>query len=376
MTSVIRKVDILLIIGAVSLINVRCRQPYVLPVSAVNSNYLVVEGMINNSPVIKLSRTVRLSDTVSVKPETGASVSVESQSPGGSSGVTTILTDNGSGNYSLGAGSLALNQANLYRLRIVTSNGKNYISDFVPVKNSPPVDSISYEVKSNGIQIYSASHDPANNTRYYRWDYNETWIIQSKYPSTEVVVHTPKDTIITRPYEDFIFSCWQSDASTGIILNSSAKLTQDVIVHNPVTFISSSSEKLGHEYSILVNQYALTADAYNYWQNLKKNTEQLGSIFDAQPSEIKGNINSVNNPSEPVLGYISAGLPSQTRIFIGNSQVPYYWFKQIKLPYDNCILDSVYYKDPKFNNTNTVVRLYPGGLIPTSPIWVIPPNII
>ncbi|HEY4196083.1 MAG TPA: DUF4249 family protein, partial [Mucilaginibacter sp.] len=68
--------------------------------------------------------------------------------------------------------------------------------------------------------------------------------------------------------------------------------------------------------------YALTADAFNFYTNLKKNTEQLGSIFDAQPSEISGNIHAVNNPTEPVIGYISAGNIASKRIFIFNQQLP------------------------------------------------------
>jgi hypothetical protein len=86
--------------------------------------------------------------------------------------------------------------------------------------------------------------------------------------------------------------------------------------------MASTSEKLGFKYSILVRQYALTPDAYNFYINLKKNTEQLGSIFDAQPSQISGNIHSVTNPSEPVLGYISVGSVASQRIFISQRILP------------------------------------------------------
>ena len=366
MKSVIKNIRFILVMGVALLFNIRCRQPYVLPVSATNSHYLVVEGVIDNNPVIKLSRTVRLNDTVSTKTELNAIVSIEGQGPGGSS--TFPLADQHNGSYSSPA-FLALNASYTYRLKIITDDGKIYTSDYVPVKNSPPIDSINFEVKPDGLQVYSASHDPTNNTRYYRWDYNETWMIHSKYGSNFEVASSPGDTtIVPRPAEHQIFTCWSSDASTTIYLNSSAKLSHDVILHNPIGFVSSGSEKLGIEYSIQVNQYALTSDAFNYWQNLKKNTEQLGSIFDAQPSEIKGNIHALNNVSEPVIGYVSAGTVSQTRIFIGNSQVPYYWFQQIKLPYDNCEVDSVFYKDPRDNNLNTVKNLYQGRIIPINAV--------
>ncbi len=71
-----------------------------------------------------------------------------------------------------------------------------------------------------------------------------------------------------------------------------------------------------------MRQYALTADAHAFYTNLKKNTEQLGSIFDALPSQINGNIHSVDNPTEPVIGYITIGSTSSERIFVTNQQLP------------------------------------------------------
>jgi len=124
-----------------------------------------------------------------------------------------------------------------------------------------------------------------------------------------------------------------------IVLGSSAKLSKNVISNNPVTFVPSTSEKLGSKYSIILREYALTADAYKFWQNIKTNTEQLGSIFDAQPSQISGNIHSTKNPQEPVIGYISAGTVTSKRIFITNQQLPAWVPTQ---PYPTCVLDSLY----------------------------------
>ena len=48
-------------------ISTGCRKPYLPPVIATNSNYLVVEGVIDpgrDSTTIRLSRTVALSSTI------------------------------------------------------------------------------------------------------------------------------------------------------------------------------------------------------------------------------------------------------------------------------------------------------------------------
>jgi len=68
--------------------------------------------------------------------------------------------------------------------------------------------------------------------------------------------------------------------------------------------------------SIQVLQYALTPQAYAYWQIIRKNSQELGTLFDLQPSQLEGNIHCIDNPSEPVVGFVSAGTETEKRIFI------------------------------------------------------------
>ena len=206
-----------------------------------------------------------------------------------------------------------------YRLRINTADGKTYLSDFVIAKLSPPIDSVGFNLQTNGAQIYLSTHDPSNNTRYYRWQYNETWMFHVPYDSYFIYQNSQ---LAFRTQAENIYECWRRDTTSTLVLTSTAKLAQDVVYQTPMTFVASTSEKLEDRYSILIIQYPLTADAYNYYTALKKNTEQLGSIFDAQPSQLPGNIHQVNNPDEPVIGYVSAGTTTQKRIYIDSRQLP------------------------------------------------------
>lgn len=293
-----------------------------------------MEGVINSgsdSTFIKVSRTVKLTDKVAIKPELNAVVAVQ-----GDQNSTYPLTEMGNGSYACAG--LNLDNAHKYRLSIKTAKNEQYVSDYMEVLNSPPIDSVSFDTKGTpsdqGLNVYVTTHDATNKVHYYRWDYQETWIFHSNYPS---YFKSNGDTVLGRNMvDDNITYCWQTDTSSTIVLGSSAKLAQDVIASQPITSIVSSSEKVGDEYSIQVRQYALTTDAYNFYVNLKKNTEQLGSVFDALPSEINGNIHSVTNPSEPVVGYISVGSISKQRIFITNKQLPNW----ITAPfYTNCKLE-------------------------------------
>jgi|SRR6185312_12779352 len=337
-----------------------CRKPYDPPAITSAGGDLVVEGIINSgndSTVIKLSRTVQLSANMPVN-ETNAKVSVESDQ-----NVFYSLSETSPGTYTCGP--LNLDAAHLYRLNIFTSDNIKYQSDFEAVKHTAPIDSIGYMIKSNGIQIYLNTHDATNSSRYYRWDYQETWQFYSKYNSEYYVT---ADTILPRPANQQVHYCFSNDVSTNIILGSTADLTSDIVSQNPITFVAASSEKLEAKYSILVKQYAITKDAFNFWTNLKKNTEQLGSIFDAQPSQINGNIHCISNPAIPVIGYISVTNAQSKRIFVSNSSLPQYFFGVY--PYD-CSEDSTLIYNPvtKLNDVKDfIIDAAPGTIDAAGPI--------
>ncbi len=337
-----------------------CKKPYNPPATTAPSSYLVVEGVINgntDSTIIKLSRTINIAQNVNSAIETKAKLTVEDVS-----GNIYTLNEVSKGRYT--GGPLNLDSTKKYRLHIQTSNGKTYLSDYVQFTPTPAIDSIGYTVTGDGLQIYANTHDPKNNTRYYRWDFTETWKFHSRFPSNYV---TNGNAIVSRRADQMVYYCFTSDVSSNIILGSSEKLQQDVIYQNPITTIVSTSEKIENKYSILLKQYALTKDAYLYWQNLKKNTEQLGSIFDAQPSTTSGNIHNAADPSEPVIGFISATNVKSKRVFISKDALPTSW--QPASPY-NCEQDSTYFN--YYKQDQVALFLIPIGstAIPTSEISI------
>jgi len=305
-----------------------CKKPYNPTTVTTNYNYLVVEGLINinDSTFINLSRTVTIGSAATTKPELKAVISIESNT-----GNSYPLKEKGNGMYA--APNYNLNPANQYRVRIRTADVNTYVSDFNDTKVTPPIDSLIRQYKSDGMYVSLNTHDPNNNTRYYRWDFEETWQFTSFFKSkltaqgadTAKAALSPLFTgsgIAVLPRKDDIYHCWGDNYSHLITLNSSAALSKDVIQNQSITFVPSSSEKLSIRYRINVKQYALTKDAYDFWTLLKKNTEQLGSIFDAQPTASIGNIHNVNKPNEAVIGYISTCSVSQKLFYVNNFDVP------------------------------------------------------
>jgi hypothetical protein len=311
-----------------------CKTPYTPEPITASTNYLVVEGLINisDSTFITLSRTVNISAKTTVKPELKATITIESNNGG-----SYPLKELGNGVYA--APNYNLNPVNQYRVRIKTANSSTYTSDFEQTMVSPQIDSISWKTTATALNIYTNTHDPNNATRYYRWDYNEEWEFRSDYDSFFV---SDGLTISYRDPDKHVYQCYGGDTSHIITLGTSSQLAQDIINQQLINTIPSSAEKIGRKYTILVKQYALTKNAYDYWTLLKKNTEQLGSIFDSQPSASIGNIHNVNVPSEPVIGYISTGTITTNRIFITKSQLPH-WVTTPAYPITafQCELDTI-----------------------------------
>ena len=295
---------------------ISCKKPYSPPATQADNKFLVIDGTLISSAdspsVITLSRTTKLTDTTtSTSFETGASVSVQ-----GDDGEVISFFEQSEGVYK--SNPSLLNASVKYRLNITTA-GEDYASDFVQMKQTPPIDSLTWQ-QQNDVMIYLDTHDPSNNTKYYRWDYTETWQyraqLQSELGVDNGIIYYVEDHPLAQKY-----NCWSSGISSDILLGSSVALSQDVISMAPMATVPQNSVKINIRYSILVKQYAITDKAYQYFSILKKNTESLGSIFDAQPSQLIGNIHSVKNPAEVVIGYFTASSVQQKRLFINNAEV-------------------------------------------------------
>lgn len=285
-----------------------CVEPFSPPEVNSDEGYLVVDGFLNmgaDTSTIVLSHTQNASAKTSVLMEAGAKINVEE-----ANGATFPFTEKGNGSYFLPP--VTLNMSGKYRVRIKTKNSKEYLSDYVEVKNTPPIDSVALvlDTRQEAAIMQVNAHDSQNNTRFYRWKFEETWEYRaSLYSSLELV----KGQIVSR--KEDINTCYRTIKSANILLGSTIKLTQDVIKNLPLTTVQYSTGKLLIKYSLLVKQYGLTQDAFEYWTSLAKTTEGTGSLFDPLPSQVTGNIKCTTDGQELVFGYFSAAVEQKKRVF-------------------------------------------------------------
>ena len=309
------------------LLQMACREPYESPVVSPETGYLVVEGAINSGEgltEISLSRTVGL-ESRETKFELYANVRVEAED------LSFIpLLEQPGGKYI--ADNLNLDGNRKYRLNIKTQDGKAYLSEFLNVKKNPAIDSISWVRDNAGVQMNINTHDTEGDTRYYKWEYTETWEQFSEYKSvieyhitrlenndTYEVVY--RDPIKGQLFDSTMYYCWQEQVSTQLLLGTSAQLSKDEI-NLPIARIPSGSIKLNQLYSIKERQLSLQKEAYEFFEVMKKNSESTGSIFDPQPAVLYGNMYNPDDSEEPVIGYMTICPIQEKRIFIEKIEVP------------------------------------------------------
>ena len=335
----------LVLFGLPALLLSGCLQPFTPPQVSGGRGFLVVNGFLNaggDSTRIRLTRTQFLRDPQKTPAEQWAQVSIE-----GDRGASHALREGSPGNYAMNA--VLPDDGQGYRLGVRTGNGQEYLSDYVPVKLTPPIDSVNWQVNGDGVQVYVNTRDPAANTRFYRWEFAETWEFKTRFPLQYYLNKGRKEFV-----RENVNRCWKYVPSRQIVLGTFSLLTEDIIYQYPLVLLEPTSEKHRTRYSILVRQYALSREAYDYWQNLKRNTENLGTLFAPQPSEVRGNIASVNNPEEPVMGFFSACSVQEKRLFITRDQLPD-WSRITG--YEQCYIDSL-------PNNDALRDLLPSSVIP------------
>jgi len=296
------------------------------PPSISATGLLVVNGHLyieDKTCSITLTRSQNLNNAGKPSPELNAKVTIEDNA-----GNSFQVPERDSSYYTVAG--LNLSYKTAYRLKIKTKDNKEYLSEYVSTKQTPAIDSITFAKGSGSRLVKVNTHDPNNSTWYYRWEFVDTWEYTSAMESFWADSTIAGNTVIPVPRKDDIYRCYKSDFTKAILVNSTKKLSQDVVsdfVINAVPTVSSD-RRLDRRYSILVKQYALSEAEYSYWLELQKSTETTGGLLDPQPTQVTGNIKASDN-SESALGYFSAYSVSELRATKTSNQLFKDWFNVI-----------------------------------------------
>jgi hypothetical protein len=210
-----------------------------------------------------------------------------------------------------------------YKLR-VTVAGSAYESRYETMLPCPPVQNVYYEIEKKatsdpendiyGIQFYTDLVPPIGYPKNYRWELEETWEYHSEYLMRDwwdgSVVHERRFGI------DSVFFCWSTESVHEIYTGTMKYVAGDSLSRIPLRYVSNETNRLKVAYSLLIKQYSLSDTAYYYWNQLKKQNEETGGLYETQPAQIRGNISNINDNDEIVLGFFNVSGVSEKRIFV------------------------------------------------------------
>ncbi len=299
----------------ISIVLVNCVDPYSDSKLLTTNKKLIVNATISNQSEpfrVRLTRTIAFLEKDATPPVIGAKVYVLDNLNN-----RYDLADVGKGDYQTATNQKAV-VGRSYQLFIQTG-GRNYESTPETLRPVPEIDKLSSQlieqrsesgVKKNTFEVTLETKDNKTTGDYYRWtatNYRYLYSCSDRVCRPEVC----PGPIVYR--NECCSPCWEINKEYGQILLASDNLINGNTLKQKVTTVPYNSRR---PYYLEIAQYSLTKGAYNYWTNINTQINNTGSIFDAPPANIRGNIVCKEDPTEQVLGYFETTSVSYKRIFI------------------------------------------------------------
>jgi hypothetical protein len=157
----------------------------------------------------------------------------------------------------------------------------------------------------SGIRFYIDFTYDDEAYKYIRWDVTETYEFHN--PAMEGFILDVDFKLKELPDTANYRVCYITNELTDIHSMSLGILDFGQYIKKPFSFVPNiqQEQKLLHKYSLLVRQYSMGEAAFNYWNELKKTSQEQGFLFDRQPALLKSNIRNAAEPEEVVLGFFS-----------------------------------------------------------------------
>lgn len=289
--------------------------PEDVSLQGLDSPLLVVDGdiVVGDVTRVKLSYTESILEDEADMP-LGVTVMVESES---GETVSAYALDEEPGVYE--ADTRELDMDVKYRLFISVPGRGEYVSEFKPVMISPPIDEITWSIApdSTYANIEVTTHNTEEGKLYCKWNFTENWESNSVFvPFLEYIPSSNNIRDLTQQEQYERRYCFSEAVSNEVCVANTERLSENLISKYVLKQIANTDTRVNGLYAITVTQKALDKEAYQYWETLKKNMGETGGLFSAQPSEYRGNIRSLTNADEIVLGYTSVSTTHTVRKFI------------------------------------------------------------
>jgi hypothetical protein len=172
-------------------------------------------------------------------------------------------------------------------------------------------------IDASGVQLIVELDDPADQNNFYYFRNSQAVYVLETRPDLFTIDRAPAP-------KDCCFTCYQFET----VGNQSYFLSSDDNFNGLSSklvagFIPDNGRRFVNTYRVDLRQLNVSQEAYRFLRLVKQQSEISGSVFDPPPANIRGNMISLDDPEEVVLGYFIAAGESTQRVYIKNSQLDF-----------------------------------------------------
>lgn len=310
---------VIFFLAALGLLVQSCVEPYEFETEVFDSA-LVVEGTITNEEInqkIMISTTYKLEENGPV-PLRNANLNVKDNT-----GMTYSFQENSPGIY-LSTEPFKAEEGRSYQLEFTTSDGRSYASDPAQYSGSTIIEDIFAQriedlEGNSGVEIRVNSRGTSGSSGFYRYEYEETYKIVSPFFKSQDIILDQNGNVNLVPKSKEEFTCFKTETSRNIVISNTNTLSEDNVRGELLRFIRKDNPIFAHRYSILVKQYVISREAYSFYQTLKDLSESESLFSQIQPGYLSGNIYSLDDENENVLGFFSVSSVTEKREYFNYS---------------------------------------------------------
>jgi hypothetical protein len=291
---------------------------------------LVVRALLTNElkkHTIELSRTVPI-DSIKIEPEKKAAITITSDI-----GETYSFYGNEKGVYTSNV-EFSAKPDRTYILNIKTQDGNSYISSAEKLPSNSQIENINFTIENNTLGGFEEIVFRVNSKlsedegKLYRYEYDETYKVKPIFWSSKKLIVTSNtlpykfDLVDKNPNIEGTGICYGNNYSEKIILTETKTLSQDKVINFPIRKIPIDSYIIGIRYSILVKQYVLNQNTYNFYKLLDKFSDPNNIFSQIQVGNIQSNIVYEPDPEKnKVFGFFEVSSLSTKRTFFNRSEL-------------------------------------------------------
>lgn len=155
---------------------------------------------------------------------------------------------------------------------------------------------------------------------YFRFDWEATYAVQTPDQGDSVCWQERE---LEYPSDLTIETCYATETPDGFLKIFS---TEGVITGKNINELEvygiHPNKRFQSRYSPEITMYSISREAYEFWDQILNQNENAGGIFDPPFGPINGNIYSVNETSERVVGIFEVASVNKIRSFFTRPAVP------------------------------------------------------